>query len=80
MNFITQHIIAVYSIALNLYLYRFKNEFIKEMHSVFRNSVLDAKKGVLALFHMFLAGIIWIAMGGWTITRLSAPVQSEGSA
>ena len=32
------------------------------------------------IFLMFLAGLTWIAMGGWTITHLYSQVQSEGSA
>jgi hypothetical protein len=51
----------VYSMALNLYPRRFKNEFIKEMHSVFRNSVTDAyEEGILAL--LLVCGREFISM------------------
>jgi hypothetical protein len=52
MNILLQWIVNAYSKILNLYPRRFKDEFAIEMHSVFRDSVVDA--GEEGIFHLIL--------------------------
>ena len=76
MNLLIRFVINTYSKTLNLYPRRFKDEFAVEMHTVFRNSVMDAAEdGMLPL--IVVCGREFMGMPFSILKEFSHEIQGE---